>query len=1437
MTSRSSKSNGNNRAYQNNRTGNNLMIGDFKIGAKLGQGTFSKVCQGIHMPTGEKVAIKIMSKDQIKEKSGKIRIEKEINIQKKLHHQNIVQQYAIIETESKIYIISEYCSGGELFDYIVSKRKLYETEACRIYQQLISGLEYLHKQRICHRDLKPENLLFDSKHILKIADFGLSNDYHKGKLSTPCGSPCYAAPEMVTGKKYSGSSVDIWSSGIVLYTMVCGFLPFEDDNQNILFGKIAKGLFSLPSFLSAPCKDLLKKILVTDPQKRYGFEEIKHHAWFLSVNNVMGKNIFFNSPGVFIEEDVIPIDIEIVAEIYNDFHFDIDKIINDVLRNRHNKITTIYYLILKRKIRNKENSVSDISSNSNNFIKYIKSSISKMGYWNNDYEKITEYYTNLVKKFLNAISEENSISFEPRNKNNGNISNKENNNNINNIIKTSITNIDNLNLNKIISNNTPNDYRCHTDLSDNSNKKNINNENQNNNQIINHPVQNGGIDIRINTLYDNKINMIPKLPLNSLKDPKKQNNNNINKIYILDTDETPTPKIKESYRPKIPIKQFLQTDANNIKMNNKLIKENNNLQKENKLNINNNKNILTDESNNNVKEKEKNEEQKETTTPNVNRILLTEMDNIDINNIQKSLLNKKSDLNNNIINNSKNVNLKNYNNDYIRVKTLYNKDDSDENIKLSINENIKNSIKKENSINNKIEGDKKTPSNKDKVELKNNNNYLAKAINGLNEDNYINNKSNNITKSIEKTTEDSNRNSNYNNNKTSSTNENKEKINKFSLNMVSLPSSNQIYKKLTTYSEKQQKFINHKKSSMPKKEDSRRENIGLENGRLLYMNKNKYKNRYSQEHKNINNGNTMRANGSNEISYINRNIYNNPNDILYMRKKKRPKSIDDNTNYNNKLLNDLNSKENNIININSFNRKKSKENINNNNDFHYNMNNNRKIIYKNIINDKKFIDESYIESFRFKNLNKKTIVTKLNKKNDSNDFNNISRFVNRNNNNNFFIEKMKKRDNYMLLNNDLNNYTNISMNKNNKLHEHNSFDIPKNIKNKINRNYINNSIEKTNIQSNNNRNILKPNNNNYYKLNKRIKQFYRNINNKQNTSETQNYVINNYNNNYNMDKLSNEKVMINKKINNYRIANNFKLNSVDFPKNNTNRQIYDMKNILKNKRQFYLNTSVIKDKTPRKLNTNFILDNNIRNNNINKNKNNYYLNTMENNNNNNTIHKYTDEGRYLTFKDNDNSKRINHFHKYLVPIHKRYNFSQEPDKKRKGNEGFEVISPYGKGNSFILSQNNNFLFNKDRNLNNLPNKNIKYINQYNNNKNILYENQKLIDKINNNDNKIMSENKRNENNMNIYCKKSFDKIKECVEKIIENKVNIAKNNNSFNKNLICTYNKERTNIINFILNISKNSGKKDYLIISPKLMKGNANTFKLIIEKIKNQLT
>jgi 5'-AMP-activated protein kinase catalytic alpha subunit len=205
-----------------------------------------------------------------------------------------------------IYIITEYCSSGELFDYIITKRKINENEACRIFQQLIAGVEYLHKMKIVHRDLKPENLLFDYKKDLKIADFGLSNQYD-GLLATPCGSPCYAAPEMVQGKKYEGSAVDIWSCGIILFTMVCGYLPFEDENQERLFIKIAKGSFTIPSHLSPNCRDLLKNILNIDPNKRYHFAQIKQHPWFQAINNTLGMSMYFNSPGLVITEYIIPV--------------------------------------------------------------------------------------------------------------------------------------------------------------------------------------------------------------------------------------------------------------------------------------------------------------------------------------------------------------------------------------------------------------------------------------------------------------------------------------------------------------------------------------------------------------------------------------------------------------------------------------------------------------------------------------------------------------------------------------------------------------------------------------------------------------------------------------------------------------------------------------------------------------------------------------------------------------------------------------------------------------------------------------------------------------------------------------------------------------------------------------------------------------------------
>jgi len=163
----------------------------------------------------------------------------------------------------------EYANGGELFDYIVNNSKIDEKEAWYIFQQIISGIEYIHKLNVVHRDMKPENLLLDHDKTIKIVDFGLSNTFKKDEpLKTACGSPCYAAPEMIAGKVYDGTKADIWSWGVILYALVCGYLPFEDNNTASLYKKIMDGDYRVPEFVSPQVQDLIVKILNIDPEKR-----------------------------------------------------------------------------------------------------------------------------------------------------------------------------------------------------------------------------------------------------------------------------------------------------------------------------------------------------------------------------------------------------------------------------------------------------------------------------------------------------------------------------------------------------------------------------------------------------------------------------------------------------------------------------------------------------------------------------------------------------------------------------------------------------------------------------------------------------------------------------------------------------------------------------------------------------------------------------------------------------------------------------------------------------------------------------------------------------------------------------------------------------------------------------------------------------------------
>ena len=218
-----------------------------------------------------------------------------MNILSKMDHKNVIKVFQTLEDSENYLIIMEYCEGGELFNYIVKKGRLPEEEASFFFYQIINGVEYIFSKGIAHRDLKPENLLLTNNKIIKIIDFGLSNYFDgENNLITPCGSPCYASPEMVSGNDYNGFNIDIWATGIILFAMVCGYLPFENSDNDKLFAQILKAELNFPDHLSETCKDLINKILVTNPKKRINIEQIKKHDFYLigkkNYDKLLNKN-------------------------------------------------------------------------------------------------------------------------------------------------------------------------------------------------------------------------------------------------------------------------------------------------------------------------------------------------------------------------------------------------------------------------------------------------------------------------------------------------------------------------------------------------------------------------------------------------------------------------------------------------------------------------------------------------------------------------------------------------------------------------------------------------------------------------------------------------------------------------------------------------------------------------------------------------------------------------------------------------------------------------------------------------------------------------------------------------------------------------------------------------------------------------------------------
>ncbi|KAJ8384772.1 hypothetical protein AAFF_G00198580 [Aldrovandia affinis] len=254
-------------------------VGNYRLLKTIGKGNFAKVKLARHVLTGREVAVKIIDKTQLNPTSLQ-KLFREVRIMKILNHPNIVKLFEVIETEKTLYLVMEYASGGEVFDYLVAHGRMKEKEARAKFRQIVSAVQYCHQKRIVHRDLKAENLLLDADMNIKIADFGFSNEFTFGsKLDTFCGSPPYAAPELFQGKKYDGPEVDVWSLGVILYTLVSGSLPFDGQNLKELRERVLRGKYRIPFYMSTDCENLLKKLLVLNPVKRGSLEQIMKDRW------------------------------------------------------------------------------------------------------------------------------------------------------------------------------------------------------------------------------------------------------------------------------------------------------------------------------------------------------------------------------------------------------------------------------------------------------------------------------------------------------------------------------------------------------------------------------------------------------------------------------------------------------------------------------------------------------------------------------------------------------------------------------------------------------------------------------------------------------------------------------------------------------------------------------------------------------------------------------------------------------------------------------------------------------------------------------------------------------------------------------------------------------------------------------------------------------
>lgn len=318
--------------------------GQYTLLETIGSGAFAKVKLAIHILTEEKVAIKIIDKSSLGKDLDRVKLE--VAALKDLAHQNICRLYQVIETSCRIYLVLEYCPGGELFDYVVQRGRLNEDKARHFFRQIVSAVAYVHRQGYAHRDLKPENLLLDADDNVKLIDFGLCAKPKAGmtaSLRTCCGSAEYAAPELVAGREYIGSAADIWSMGALLYVLLCGRLPFHADNTAVLFRMIQAGKYTCPDWLSDRSVNLLSRMMAVSPERRITMTQLVNHPWLIEgyEGPVSFESIYSGSR----------LDDEVVAELAVSCGRPKNFVTAEINQRKCDYMTATYQLLLEKKNR------------------------------------------------------------------------------------------------------------------------------------------------------------------------------------------------------------------------------------------------------------------------------------------------------------------------------------------------------------------------------------------------------------------------------------------------------------------------------------------------------------------------------------------------------------------------------------------------------------------------------------------------------------------------------------------------------------------------------------------------------------------------------------------------------------------------------------------------------------------------------------------------------------------------------------------------------------------------------------------------------------------------------------------------------------------------------------------------------------------------------